>query len=121
MSLTSISCKILESIVTDSIRNYMETNSLFTKCQHGFRNNRSCVTQLLEVLNNFSSMIENKDCIDVIYLDFSKAFDTVPHQRLITKLKSYGIDGNILNWIADFLSNRSQRVRVNQVTLTSNQ
>lgn len=114
VSLTSISCKILESIVTDSIRNYMETNSLFTKCQHGFRNNRSCVTQLLEVLNNFSSMIENKDCIDVIYLDFSKAFDTVPHQRLITKLKSYGIDGNILNWIADFLSNRSQRVRVNQ-------
>ena len=114
VSLTSITCKVLESLISDSIRNYFETNSFFTNCQHGFRNHRSCVTQLLEVLNDFTNFIESKDCIDVIYLDFSKAFDTVPHKRLLTKLKSYGIDGNVLGWIDDFLSNRSQRVRVNK-------
>lgn len=92
----------------------METNSLFSKCQHGFRNHRSCVTQLLEVLNDLSKMIEDGDCIDIIYLDFSKAFDTVPHQRLLTKLNAYGIDGNLLKWIESFLSERRQRVRVNQ-------
>ena len=113
VSLTSISCKILESLITDEIRKYMEVNNLFHRCQHGFRNKRSCVTQLLEVLNDFTKMVENGDCIDIIYLDFSKAFDTVPHQRLITKLKAYGIDNNLLNWIESFLSDRRQRVRVN--------
>ena len=91
----------------------METNNFFDKCQHGFRSNRSCVTQLLEVLNDFSKMVENGDCIDVIYLDFSKAFDTVPHQRLLSKLKAYGIQNNMLSWIESFLSERKQRVRVN--------
>ena len=113
VSLTSISCKLLESFITDEIRKYMETNNFFDKCQHGFRSNRSCVTQLLEVLNDFSKMVENGDCIDVIYLDFSKAFDTVPHQRLLSKLKAYGIQNNMLSWIESFLSERKQRVRVN--------
>ena len=113
VSLTSISCKILESIVTDEVRKFMETNKLFNKCQHGFRNKRSCVTQLLEVLNDFTKMVEKGECIDVIYLDFSKAFDTVPHQRLLNKLKANGIQNNLLKWIESFLSNRTQRVRVN--------
>ena len=84
----------------------MESNNLFDKCQHGFRNERSCVTQLLEVFKYFSKMVENGDCIDVIYLDFSKAFDTVPLQRLINKLKAYGIKNNILFWMESFLSDR---------------
>ena len=113
VSLTSILCKILESFITEQIQNYMESNNLFTNCQHGFRSHRSCVTQLLEVMNDFTNYSETKVDIDVIYLDFSKAFDTVPHQRLINKLKTYGIDGNILNWIASFLKDRQQRVRVN--------
>ena len=106
-------CKILESFITDQIKNHMETNNLFTKCQHGFRQHRSCVTQLLEVLNDFTKLIEMKDNIDVIYLDFSKAFDTVPHMRLINKLKAYGIEGNLIKWITNFLSDRKQRVKVN--------
>ena len=113
VSLTSISCKLLESFITDQIRIFMENNNLFSKCQHGFRNKRSCVTQLLEVLNDLAKLIENGDSIDIVYLDFSKAFDTVPHKRLLTKLLAYGIDGNILKWIESFLSNRSQRVHVN--------
>ena len=113
VSLTSISCKLMESFVTDQIRTFMESNKLFSKCQHGFRNHRSCVTQLLEVLNDLTKLVEEGDSIDIIYLDFAKAFDTVPHKRLLTKLHAYGIDGNILKWIESFLSNRSQRVRVN--------
>ena len=74
----------------------------------------SCVTQLLEVMNDFSKFFENCEPFDVIYLDFAKAFDTVPHQRLLNKLKAYGITGNILRWIECFLTDRrSQRVRIN--------
>ena len=113
VSLTSVICKVLESIIADFIREYMESNNFFSKCQHGFRQKRSCMTQLLEVMNDFSKLREENKTIDVIYLDFSKAFDTVPHKRLINKLSAYGIQDNLLNWITDFLSDRKQRVKVN--------
>ena len=112
VSLTCICCKIMESLVTKSLRVYLEENKLISKCQHGFRNHRSCVTQLLETLNDLTNLIENKKEIDIIYLDFSKAFDSVPHVRLIDKLKAYGVNGNILDWIRNFLTDRKQRVRV---------
>ena len=113
VSLTSILCKTLESFITDSIQNYMESNKMFNSCQHGFRKHRSCVTQLLEVMNDFTNYIDNKKNIDILYLDFSKAFDTVPHERLLNKLKAYGITNNVHKWIQSFLSNRKQRVRIN--------
>ena len=69
----------------------MEKHKLFTIHQHGFRKGRSCVTQLIEVLDDWTEQLDNKNAIDTIYLDFQKAFDTVPHQRLINKLQSYGI------------------------------
>lgn len=103
----------MESLISDQIRSYMEFNNFFNPCQHGFRQHRSCVTQLLEVLNDLTNMIENSTPLDIIYLDFSKAFDTVPHTRLLNKLKAYGIDGKILDWIKNFLTNRQQRVKVN--------
>ena len=89
MSLTSITCKILENFITDSIQDYMEQNKFFSKCQHGFRRHRSCVTQLLEVLNDLTAFIEDQQDIDIIYLDFSKAFDSVPHRRLKNKLQDF--------------------------------
>ena len=113
VSLTCISCKVLESFIRDQIQDYMEFNKFFSGCQHGFRRHRSCVTQLLEVLNDFTSFLDEKLDIDVMYLDFSKALDTVPHKRLLIKLQAYGISGKVLNWVSSFLSNRSQRVRVN--------
>ena len=70
------------------------------------------MTQLLEVMDNFTQLIEDGFDIDVIYLDFKKAFDSVPHERLLNKVSTYGIEGNILAWIRAFLSNRVQRVRV---------
>lgn len=113
ISLTSILCKIMEKLIRDSIMDHMEENRLFTKHQHGFRKGKSCVTQLIEVMERWTEDLDNKRPVDVIYLDFQKAFDTVPHKRLIHKLKAYGIKGKILCWIEDFLKNRKQRVVLN--------
>ena len=113
MSLTSPIGKILESFIRDQVQTYMESNNLLSNCQHGFRKSRSCITQLLQVMNDITRYIEDHKDIDIIYLDFSKAFDTVPHQRLINKLKAYSINGKLLKWITDFLNERKQRVRVN--------
>ena len=113
ISLTSIVCKTMEKFIRDIILDHMEKHKLFTIHQHGFRKGRSCVTQLIEVLDDWTEQLDNKNAIDTIYLDFQKAFDTVPHQRLINKLQSYGICGKILGWIKDFLANRKQKVVIN--------
>ena len=112
VSLTCILCKVMESFIRDKIQNHMEDLNLYCKCQHGFRQGRSCITQLLEVMDNFSNFIDNGQDFDVIYLDFKKAFDSVPHERLLIKLKSYGITGNLYYWVKDFLSGRTQYVKV---------
>ena len=70
-------------------------NKLFAACQHGFRKKRSCVSQLLEVMEDLVTMIENKDPVDIIYLDFRKAFDTVPHVRLFKKIRSLWYSGPV--------------------------
>ena len=113
ISLTSILCKIMERIIRDAIMEHMEANRLFTKHQHGFRKGYSCVTQLIEVLDQWTEELDNHNCIDTIYLDFQKAFDTVPHQRLLNKLRGYGIKGPLLNWLENFLIGRKQRVVLN--------
>ena len=87
--------------------------------QHGFTKKKSPVTNLVEALNIWSEATSHGLPVDVIYLDFEKAFDKVPHQRLLLQLERYGIRGQILNWIKDYLSNRHQRVRVNGVLSTS--
>ena len=112
VSLTSIACKVMESLVRDAIVTFIDNYKLYATCQHGFRNHRSCITQLLEVMEDFNNFIDNRDDIDVIYLDFRKAFDSVPHERLLLKLQEHGFTGNVLNWIKDFLANRTQRVKV---------
>ena len=112
VSLTCILCKVLESFIRDIVQQHMEQFELYAKCQHGFRKSKSCVTQLLEVINDFSSYIDQGVPFDAIYLDFRKAFDSVPHERLLVKLRSYGIDGKVYMWIKDFLSDRLQYVKV---------
>ena len=113
ISLTSILCKVMEKIIRDALLEYMEENGLFTNHQHGFRKGRSCVTQLIEVMEKWTEDLDQKKPIDVIYLDFQKAFDTVPHKRLIQKLRGYGVRGKLLSWIEDFLFDRKQRVVLN--------
>ena len=116
VSLISIMCKICESIIRDKIMNYMSNNDLFTNSQYGFRPGRSCVTQLLEVLDDWSELMDNGFSIDTIYLDFSKAFDSLPNQRLFLKLEKLGFEGSLLNWIKIFLTGRNQCVRINSAT-----
>ena len=91
----------------------MATNNLFTTHQHGFRKGRSCVTQLIEVMEDWTNELDNHSSIDAIFFDFQKAFDTVPHQRLLRKLKGYGISGKVYKWIESFLMGRKQRVVLN--------
>ena len=93
--------------VKDKTMDHMESNNLFTIHKHGFRKDYSCVTQLKDV--KWTDELDNKNNIDIIYLDFQKTFDTVPHQRLLKKLKGYGIQGKVLCWIESFLKNRKQR------------
>ena len=112
ISLTSVVCKILEKLIRCSIMEHLEENHLLSPHQHGFRSNKSCLTQLLEYLHFVEEMTDNGDCVDAVYLDCSKAFDTVPHDLLLLKLKCVGVDGRTLNWIKDFLTNRQQRVQV---------
>jgi len=112
VSLTSVPCKIMESILRGKIMEHMDTQSLFAPQQHGFRPGRSCVTQLLEVMEQWTDTLDSGGAIDAIYFDFAKAFDTVPKERLIGKCESYGISGQILRWIRTFLTGRKQRVKV---------
>ena len=90
-------CKMLESIVKDSLMQYFKTNDLLSTCQHGFCSSHSCVTQLLHAVNDWSLALESGDLVDVIYLDLHKASDCVPHRRLLSKLQSYGITGKLLD------------------------
>ena len=113
MSLTSIVCKIFETIIRDKITYFWESRVLITHHQHGFRTVHSCTTQLLELMEDFTNFYEMAIPFHCIYLDFAKAFDRVSHQRLLTKLYNIGIRGNLLNWIKDFLKGRDQRVVVN--------
>ena len=114
VSLTSQVCKILESFVSVSITNFLTQNKLITPYQHGFtKGKKSCLTNLLTALNDWTSSLDNGFGTDVIYLDFQKAFDTVPHYRLIKKLDAYGIKSTLLLWIKDFLNGRLQQVVLN--------
>ena len=106
ISLTSVFCRMLESIIKGKIMTYFDINNLFFEQQHGFRPMMSCVTQLLHVMEHWTRFLDDGNDVDIIYLDFRKAFDCVPHQRLLSKLKAYGMAGSVLNWVTDFLSNR---------------
>ena len=121
VSLTSVVCKTLESIVRDSIIKHMIKNNLFSPKQFGFIGGRSTTLQLLHVLNIWTEILDQGGELDVIYCDFMKAFDKVPHRRLIHKIDKYGIKGNVLGWVENFLSRRTQEVKVgNSVSYKSN-
>ena len=113
VSLTSVPCKRCESLVKDAIVDHMTINNLFSIKQYGFIIGRSTTLQLLKVLESWVNTLDEGGVIDDINLDFMKAFDKVPHRRLIYKMKQYGIDGNILRWVENFLKDRVQIVNVN--------
>ena len=109
-SLTSLICKVMEGIVRDSRIDHLNSNKLLSGRQHGFVSGRSCGTDLLATLDYRTSLLDSWSSVDAIYLDFSKAFDSVPHERLKVKLRALGVQGEGLAWIDDFLTNRCRRV-----------
>jgi len=91
---------------------YLDNKKVISDRQHGFISGRSCLTNLLEVFEDWTKSLDEGYGIDVIYLDYKKAFDTVPHQRLIQKLQLFGFGGDVLRWIESFLIGRTMRVVV---------
>ena len=113
VSLTCICCKVMEHILCKHMLNHLDLHKILTHLQHGFRSGYSCETQLLVTLHDLMTRNNLKEQVDMIILDFSKAFDTVPHDKLLHKLRHYGIRGNVHDWISVFLKRREQRVVVN--------
>lgn len=113
ISLTSVPCKIMEHVIYTHVMNFLDSNQFFHSSQHGFRRNFSCETQLALFLHDLHTYLDSNCQTDAIFLDFAKAFDKVPHRRLLLKLSRLGLDPDVLKWIQEFLTNRSQSVLVN--------
>ena len=112
VSLTSLVGKIMESLIRDKVTDHLITNALINLSQHGFMADRSCQTNLLEFLDKVLELIDEGKPVDIVYLDFSKAFDKVPHQRLLKKLEAHGIKGKLKSWIENWLTGRQQWVEI---------
>ena len=100
----------MEKIIKEKLVKFWETNYIFCKEQHRFRRGRSCLTNLLETLENWTEALDQGYGLDVVYLDYMKAFDSVPHRRLLEKLKGFGIHGKLLPWLENFLTSRTMKV-----------
>ena len=106
ISLTSISCKLLEQILCSQILRHFDHYNVLTKLNHGFRSGFSTETQLLITLQDLLKSFDKKIQTDVAILDFSKAFDTVPHDKLLYKMNRFGVHGNTLKWLSSFLKDK---------------
>ena len=114
VSLLSVVSKLAERCVYNSV--YSVVCNKLSSAQHGFLSGKSTTTQLVQYVDSLLESLENCNQSDVIYIDFAKAFDSVPHNLLINKLKCYGITGKLLNWMESYLNNRIQRVVINGST-----
>ncbi|MEL7308662.1 MAG: reverse transcriptase family protein, partial [Pseudomonadota bacterium] len=121
ISITSCFCRTLERIIRNSVVEFLDRNDIINKSQHGFRQRRSTASALLSYANVLSSALDSGMCIDAAYFDFSKAFDSVRHDHLIQKLANIGIAGNLLSWIMNYLSDRSQVVKINSIISSEKQ
>ncbi|BHF72446.1 hypothetical protein SprV_0401551200 [Sparganum proliferum] len=111
VSPTSIRCKLMEQISKRELMRFLDQHYFLSDAQHGFRRGRSCLTNLLYCLEQWTRAIDEGNVVHVAYIDFKKAFDSVPHKRLLYTLSRIGIIGKLLKWIENFLIGRSQTVR----------
>ena len=100
-------------ISTDKMVEHLEKHSLIRPSQHGFMAGRSTATNMLVYMEALTKLLDEGHAVDVLYLDFAKAFDKVPHERLLAKCRGLGLGGKLLEWIRMWLSNRRQRVVLN--------
>ena len=119
ISLTSTCSKILEHIIYSSISTHLSNYNILCINQHGFRTGLSCDTQLLGAINDFHHCLDTGTHIDALFLDFTKAFDKVSHRKLCHKLSCYGVNGNLLRWIKDYLTDHSQYVLLEGISSKS--
>ena len=110
VSLTSVICKLLEKLIKDHMVDFLLRHNLLNPSQHEFPKVKSCLTNTLCFLEEITKWIDEESPVDIIYLDFQKAFDNVPHQRLLLRLKARGIVDGIIDWIEQWLTDRRQRV-----------
>ncbi|KAK6167720.1 hypothetical protein SNE40_021683 [Patella caerulea] len=110
---------MLEHIICSHLMTHLENHNILTNLQHGFRAKHSCESQLLITTHDIMNMYDRKQQVDIAILDFSKAFDTVPHKKLLYKLESYGVNTELLTWINSFLTKRTQCVVVEGKTSSS--
>jgi len=114
VSLTSVPCKVMESLIKEKLVEFLEKHNIISNSQHGFMSGKSFLTDLLESLECWTKVLDSGYCLDnvfiiIIYLDYRMAFDSVPHKRLIEKLKTYGITGCLRKWIESFLMSRKMK------------
>ena len=113
VSLTCVPCKIMEAIIRDYILDQLNNCTSLSTSQHGFIKGRSCATNLLSAFEYWTNWLDQGYGVDIIYLDYRKAFDSVDHTKLIEKLQNCNVDSKLIKWIAAFLQDRKMKVRLN--------
>jgi len=103
----------MEKIIKDKIELFLISTNRINVSQHGFVKGKSCLTNLIICQNSVMEMLDEGKSVDIVYLDLQKAFDKVPHKRLMKKIKEIGIVGEVYEWLENWLSNRKQRVVLN--------
>ena len=107
MSLTSVPLKIMERLILDRIAFYLALQDALTAQQHGFVEKKSCCTNLICFLDEITRRLDNHEQVEVCYLNFRKAFDSINHRLLPLKMRNYNLDPTVLDWIAEFLADRT--------------
>ena len=110
ISLLSTVSKVMDKCLFNAIRDHVF--NLISSCQHGFIAERSCATQLVDVLDQIGTKLDRERQVNIKSLDISKASNKVNHANLVRKLHQYGFGGNLLTWLESYLHNRSQRVTI---------
>jgi hypothetical protein len=118
IALTCIMCKLMEHIIKDQLLGYLLNKNLISKQQHAFIIKHSTASNLLECIHDWSVALNDSNSVDVIYIDFKRAFDSIVYSKLIHKLTCYGISGKLLAWISAFLHNRLQSVVIENTNST---
>ena len=121
VSLTCILCKTMEHVILSQTMGHLDRYDILVHFQHGFRSNHSCETQLLNTVEDLAHRLDKRKTTDLLILDFSKAFDTMPHRRLLSTMKHYGITEKTNKWIESWLCHRQQRVVLDWAASTDSQ